>query len=227
MEVQERGVQVGQAQRAMTLESKTVGTCRYCPAIKSPGYPTTCTNEVQLLLFVRVEECINFSVHSFWSLKGQRLWRFLGFFLKQNIWILASDMAIPKGTYQTTRAGTLLHSSFLSAFRHLEFLQKTASSCGRHRQQSRPAFSDSTHHCSDTCVSENTWICWPYSSPMSKLTGESLTQVNPRSCLKCHIHTVKLLFAFCFFCPHTILVLRIQDRQFNLALKNLVQADGF
>lgn len=58
---------------------------------------------------------------------------------------------IPKGTYKPTRAGALLRSSFLSVCRHLEFLQKTASSCGRHWQQSTPAFSDSTHCCSDTC----------------------------------------------------------------------------
>lgn len=126
-----------------------------CPATKSPGYPPTCTDEhkLSLLLFVRVEECVNFSVHSFWPLKRQRLWRFLGFFLKQKIWILVSDMAIPEGTHKTTQPGALFRFSLLSILFQTPwvspgeclFLVEDIS------RQSTPAFSDSTQKLGHLC----------------------------------------------------------------------------
>lgn len=41
------------------------------------------TNKKEPILFIRIEQSIDLSVHSLWSLEGQRFCCLLGFFLRQ------------------------------------------------------------------------------------------------------------------------------------------------
>lgn len=103
-----------------------------CPARKGSGHPTTCPDDHVLLLFVRIEKCINFSVHSFWPLKRQCLRRFLGFFLKQKNCTLDSEVEIPEGTLKLCNLMPCDGFYFYLVLDTLNFSKKVPIPAGRH-----------------------------------------------------------------------------------------------
>ena len=139
--LREKGTSMGQAQSGINVWSQTArGSKRKLPCHQKSRLPTASTDAHTLLLFVRVEECINFPVHSFRPLKRQCLWRFLGFFLKQQNCILDSEVAIPEGTLSYINLAPCDGFHFYLFSDTLNFSRKVPVPGGRHWQTKHARF---------------------------------------------------------------------------------------